>query len=285
MTLRGWVFLIVMLRAGGATAQTPRPLVVGIDHIPVVVADLERAQADFRAMGFAIKPGRPHADGIRNAHVKFRDGTEIELITAPAAVDSLTAEYRAKLKRGDGPVYFGLYAPDSAALTAKLRASGVPLQPDGGSLGFAPGSPLHPLFFGGRNKSPTDRPEHFAHENSAVRLSAVWTGDTPERRALFRGLGVPVLAAGPCAAIGAGAGGVAVLPEGKVYLVPSARENVVAARVEVQRLDALESALRKNKIPARRGDSCDAGAEERSAVWVSPANAHGIWLEFVGPER
>jgi len=97
MTLRGWVFLIVMLRAGGATAQTPRPLVVGIDHIPVVVADLERAQADFRAMGFAIKPGRPHADGIRNAHVKFRDGTEIELITAPAAVDSLTAEYRCKI--------------------------------------------------------------------------------------------------------------------------------------------------------------------------------------------
>jgi len=34
-------------------------------------------------MGCAIKPERSHPDGILNAHVKFTDGTEIELITAP----------------------------------------------------------------------------------------------------------------------------------------------------------------------------------------------------------
>jgi hypothetical protein len=36
-----------------------QPLVRGIDHIPVAVTDLERSAADFQALGFTLKPGRP----------------------------------------------------------------------------------------------------------------------------------------------------------------------------------------------------------------------------------
>src|SRR5689334_22739161 len=119
------LFAMLWTGTGQAESQSqPQPLLVGMDHIPVVVRDLEQAEADFQALGFAIKPGRVHADGIRNAHVKFPDGTEIELITAPAATDALTAEYRARLKTGEGPVYFGLYAPDPTVLSARLAASG-----------------------------------------------------------------------------------------------------------------------------------------------------------------
>lgn len=275
------VLLIVLLSQVQTTAQIPAPLVVGIDHIPVVVANLEKAEADFRRLGFSIKPGRPHVDGIRNAHVKFPDGTEIELITAPAAVDALTTEYRAKMKTGDGPVYFGLYAPDRIALVAKLRASGFPVQGDDNSiLTFSSGSPLHPLFFGGRNKSPTDKPEYFAHANSAVRLSALWVRDDQELRKLFRGLGMPVRPMRQCTPITASESSAVALPEGKVYLVPSATANVVAARVEVRSLAALESVLKRNRVPITRGIKCDP-----DAIWISPKIAHGIWLEFVGPRR
>src|SRR5438046_8977547 len=97
-------FLSALFWTDAALAQ-PQTLLQGIDHTPVVVADLEKAQADFRKLGFAIKPGRFHAGGILNAHVKFPDGTEIELITAPKAVDALTREYRARLEKGEGPVY------------------------------------------------------------------------------------------------------------------------------------------------------------------------------------
>src|SRR5690242_21485971 len=137
--MRLWAILMFL---AGAPAQTP--LVLGVEHTPIVVGDLEKAQADFRAMGFAIKPGRPHADGIRNAHVKFPDGTELELITAPAPVDALTSEYYARQQRGDGPVYFGLMAPDHAALAARLRALGAPAGQDGGEQTLPPGDPLHP---------------------------------------------------------------------------------------------------------------------------------------------
>ena len=255
-------------------------LLLGMDHIPVVVADLEKARADFRAMGFAIKPGRPHADGIQNAHVKFPDGTEIELITAPRAVDELTTEYRDKLKSGEGPVYFGVYAPDTSALVARLDAIHAPAQQDGSLVGFPPDSPLHPLFFGQRNKASSDRPEHFAHANTALRLSALWVRETPALRSLLVELRIPLEATRTCGPIPGADGVVARLPEGSLYLVPSAAANVIAARVEVDSLASVKAVLKKNELPVTQENECDA-----SAVWVSPTNAHGIWLEFVNARK
>lgn len=259
-------------------ALPQEPLVIGIDHIPVVVTDLEKAQADFRAMGFAIKPGRFHADGIRNAHVKFPDGTEIELITAPRAVDELTSEYRTKMERGEGPVYFGLYAPASGAVRARFQALQVEAQENDGMFTFPPTSPLHPLFLGRRNKAPTDKPEHFAHPNSAVRLSALWVSDNAELRELLKGLGARLTPIGPCGVIGVTKGMRAPLPEGDLYLVPSEATTVVAARVEVRKLDDLEASLKANEVPMKKDTACDG-----AAVWVPPSHAHGIWVEFAGP--
>lgn len=270
--------LAILLLSTLPRAQAQEPLVSGIDHIPVVVTDLEKAQADFRAMGFAIKPGRFHADGIRNAHVKFPDGTEIELITAPRAVDELTSEYGTKMERGEGPVYFGLYAPAPGAVLARFQALRVDAQDNDGVFTFPPTSPLHPLFLGRRNKAPTDKPEHFAHQNSAVRLSALWVSDTSELRGLLKGLGVPLTPIGQCAVIGVSKGIRAALPEGNLYLVPSDATTVVAARVDVRRLDDLEASLKANGVPMKKDTACDG-----IAVWVPPSRAHGIWIEFAGP--
>ena len=267
---------MTVLALGLVRAQGLGSLIVGIDHVPVVVSNLERAEADFRAMGFAIKPGRSHADGIRNVHVKFTDGTEIELITAPQAVDTLTAEYRAKLANSEGPVFFGLYAPGIPALQAKLQASHIATERDEGLLTFPAGNPLHPIFFGGRNKSPTDKPQYFSHPNSATRFSAVWVDDSPEMRGLFRGLGISLTPARECRLIGASEVVTAALPEGSIHLVRPATANVVAARVEVRSLATLESLLKKNDVAVTRDRECDP-----RALWVPPSTAHGIWLEFV----
>ena len=277
-----WRYLTFLLLASLLCAQTRsrRELIVGIDHIPVVVADLEKAQADFRALGFRIKPGRPHADGIRNAHVKFPDGSEIELITAPAAVDALTAEYRAKMATGEGPVYFGLYEPDQTALLAKIKGLPAVADTDHGALDFAPESPLHPLFFGQRNKSPTDLPEHFAHENTAVKLSGLWVRDNQEFDALLKRLRVPLAPVRLCGFVGGGAGTVARLPEGNVYLVRSAGENVIGARVDVRSVASVKTVLGRSGILFEEDPSCDS-----NAVWIAPSRAHGIWIEFVGAKE
>jgi hypothetical protein len=58
----------------------------------VVVKDLNAASERYQALGFTLKPGRLHADGIRNNHVKFPDGSGIELISPPATPLSARAE-------------------------------------------------------------------------------------------------------------------------------------------------------------------------------------------------
>ena len=270
------LFTILFLSLSQAQAQ--EPLVIGIDHIPVVVRDLEKAQLDFRAMGFAIKPGRIHADGIQNAHVKFPDGTEIELITAPKAVDALTQEYRAKIASGEGPVYFGLYAPDQGAVSARLRALPIEAQNGDGMVGFSAASPLHPLFLGQRNKTPTDKPEHFAHPNGAARLSALWVRDTPELRELLKGMGVALTPANLPGFIGVANGLRAALPEGNLYLVPSGKATVIAARVDVRKIGDIKAVLKANAVPMTEYPACD-----KDAVCVPPSFAYGIWIEFAAP--
>jgi len=53
-----------------------------LDHLVILVRDLERAARDYRRLGFRVTPGGEHADGLtRNALVPFRDGTYLELVS------------------------------------------------------------------------------------------------------------------------------------------------------------------------------------------------------------
>lgn len=53
-----------------------------LDHVVILVRDLELASADYQSLGFAVTPGGEHADGLtRNALVPFQDGTYLELVS------------------------------------------------------------------------------------------------------------------------------------------------------------------------------------------------------------
>jgi hypothetical protein len=243
---------------GALAAVLLGPAVSGLDHVPIAVRDLEAAAKAYRSLGFVLKPGRPHANGIRNLHAKFPDGTELELITATSPRDALTRTYGRHLAGGDGPAFLAFYAP-----------SGAPA----GDL------PAY-VFFGARNRSPTDRPEHFAHPNTAQALISVWlAGDdlSAERRLLTavgaafeeRDVFVPERMRAT----------VARVPEADVVLLPASRRLVedrpiVGATVRVRDLGAARRALALGGIAIRE----DAGAPHR--VFITPEAAHGLWLEL-----
>jgi glyoxalase-like protein len=96
-----WLFAFALMVWSGPPAVA-EPLVRGLDHIPIVVRDLDRAAADFEALGFVLKPGRPHANGLHNVHAKFPDGTELELISPSTPTDDLSHRYVEWLRQGDG---------------------------------------------------------------------------------------------------------------------------------------------------------------------------------------
>ncbi len=259
--------------------------IVGLDHIPTVVSDLERAQDTYRRLGFSLKPGRAHANGLRNAHVKFEDGSGIELIAPPhEATDELTRDYRERLRHGEGPAYLSLHARDKTALIAALNAAGIAFEDDG--LLTLSDPQLRFLFFVQDNRSPTDRPEHFAHANSANAMTGVWLAlDEPAAAALKRLL--LALDAGHTRASVRPPGtsrGNAVAADlfrvnnGRIVVVPKRAEanetrTILGAEFRVRSLAEAKRALRTSNLRFAR-------AERPHAVRAASDVAHGLWLEF-----
>jgi catechol 2,3-dioxygenase-like lactoylglutathione lyase family enzyme len=52
-----------------------------LDHLVILVRDLDQAVREYEVLGFTVTPGGEHADGLtRNALIPFRDGSYLELV-------------------------------------------------------------------------------------------------------------------------------------------------------------------------------------------------------------
>lgn len=290
----GWCFAMLMLP--DATGQGRADVVAGIDHVPIAVANLDSAAANYARMGFALKPGRPHDNGIRNVHIKFQDGTELELITASEARDDLTREYRAFLEHGDGPAFVALFAPNKERLSKSLDAAGL-AHSVGWGVTFAQDHPLRYLFFGPRNASPTDKAEHFQHANGAQSLIGVWlAADIRDvESSLFAAIGlqpqesrvlVPDTTFARLAFVDAS---VANFAEGTLTFLPkhgaletdAGPRRIVGVTLACPNLDearrVLEDAGLAGKLLVMQNPP---DTRSRRSLFVHPDDAHGLWVEF-----
>jgi catechol 2,3-dioxygenase-like lactoylglutathione lyase family enzyme len=98
-------------------------MLTGIDHLVVVVPDLETATATYAALGWTVVPGGRHPVGTHNALISFADGAYLELIAFYEP--SPTHRWWAPLQQGGGLVDFCMQTDDLAADTAAFRRAGV----------------------------------------------------------------------------------------------------------------------------------------------------------------
>ena len=281
MTKRASLWLIIAaLASGSAAGARGAPWVEGLDHTPVAVADLDRAAADFARLGFTIKPGRPHTDGIRNRHVKFPNGGEIELITAASPTDALAQDYVDWLKGGEGPAFWSLYSSDLVALTAFLSQQNLGAVNKGDVVTISDFGRPHRLFFADRLRSPTDGPLYWNHPNTAYKLFRVWIADAPADLEVIAKLGAERRQTFACAPFDANAAVYGLPGEGDEVVVagkvarPSAR-SVIGVTVLVRSLAAAKAVLASNQITYLQPKSCGGGS-----LWITPTQAHGLWLEL-----
>jgi hypothetical protein len=55
-------------------------MLLGIDHLVIVVNDLESAAQDYQQLGFTVVPGGRHPVGSHNVLIPFADGSYLEII-------------------------------------------------------------------------------------------------------------------------------------------------------------------------------------------------------------
>ena len=275
---KGLLALSALVLIGAAPAK---PLVEGLDHTPVAVRDLDKAASDFAKLGFVIKPGRPHDDGIRNKHVKFPNGGEIELITASSPTDALAREYANWLISGDGPAFWSLYAPDLAAVTAFLSQHRLQPSNDGAVVTYSQAVVAHRLFFADRLRSPSDGPIYWAHPNTAYKLGRVWLGGSPSEVDLVRQLGAEMDPKGLCSPFDPQAIAYVLPGEGdEVAVSPnvhrSQERTLLGVTVLVRSIAATKKVLDAGHVSVVLPSNC-----RSHSLWVGPSDAHGLWLEFV----
>jgi hypothetical protein len=98
-------------------------MIKGIDHLVLVVKDLDRAAKDYEQLGFTVVPGGQHPVGSHNALISFQDGSYLEIIAFYR--DAVDHRWWEPLTRGERLVDFCFQTDDLTGDTKKLRDAGV----------------------------------------------------------------------------------------------------------------------------------------------------------------
>jgi catechol 2,3-dioxygenase-like lactoylglutathione lyase family enzyme len=131
-------------------------MIKGIDHVVVLVKNLDQAVADYKQLGFNVAPGGEHTDGAtHNALIAFADGSYIELIAfkREAPEHRWWRHTRNIVRNGEGLIDFALLPTDIANDIAAARQRGLDYQgpfpggrqrPDGQQIKWQTGQPTTP---------------------------------------------------------------------------------------------------------------------------------------------
>ena len=98
-------------------------MIQGIDHLVIVVKDLDQAARDYRQLGFTVVPGGQHPVGSHNVLISFQDGSYLEIIAFyRQAIDH---RWWGPLAKGERLVDFCFQTDDLGGDTKKLQDAGV----------------------------------------------------------------------------------------------------------------------------------------------------------------
>jgi hypothetical protein len=98
-------------------------MIQGIDHLVIVVNDLEQAAKDYASLGFTVVPGGQHPVGSHNGLISFADGSYLEIIAFYR--DATDHRWWDALSKGERLVDFCFQTDDLPGDTLKLRDAGV----------------------------------------------------------------------------------------------------------------------------------------------------------------
>tara|TARA_R110000868_G_scaffold37111_10_gene131533 strand:+ start:19164 stop:19940 length:777 start_codon:yes stop_codon:yes gene_type:complete len=230
---------------------------VFLDHVTLAVSNLESAEERFSTLGFTIKEGRLHDNGLLNKHIKFKDGSAIELMTVQGeAKDDIAKTYKKFLSKQEGGIFIAFNAPFDHVMQ---KAEELSL-----SYQVSTGNPfsyitfknigLENVFFINNEMETTDTDSILTHEDKVSGIKRVWIQSSP----LFTELLI---------LLGASFKGILKTPDQK--------EN------PVYRLNDYDFIVDESFQNNPRILGIQFETEEISTLeWIPPNENHGVWITF-----
>lgn len=168
---------------------------VKIDHVVWAVPNLDSAVNHYLNEGYTIKPGRLHSNGLLNAHIKFANGTSVELMTvAGEPKDEEALEYQQIINNGGGGAFLALCGIDFSELKEclnELQYEYILAEAKLWSyISFPPNSGLEHLFFIHSENIYIDPTKITTHKNGSRHINKVFIEGTEKAIRLFDKLGL-----------------------------------------------------------------------------------------------
>src|SRR3989337_1279946 len=158
----------------------------GIDHLVIVVRDLDQGAKDYTRLGFTVVRGGGHPGGSHNMLISFADGSYLEIIAFYR--EARDHRWWSPLEKGERLVDYCMQTDDLQGDTRKLRETGVAIndpvswsrnRPDGYELkwllSLATGSLRGVAPFLIQDVTPrVERiPQEFRHANGAMGIGTL----------------------------------------------------------------------------------------------------------------
>jgi len=167
---------------------------VRIDHVIAVYNDLENVVKNYEDLGFTLKQGYKHKNGLINAHIKFKNGTSVELISVSEnPIDKISKTYASLLKNGEGGVFIALSGLSVDELKEKLKDTDIKYSIERNqSWDYVTfnDSNLEHLFFISYKIQINDSQKMLIHKNDLEKIGNVWIEGNDKVKYLFKILGM-----------------------------------------------------------------------------------------------
>jgi beta-lactamase class D len=162
------------IKEGGAKAEIGKSLYKAIDHVPVVVNDLEKVKDVFKnQLYFSVKEGKEHS-GIKNCFVKFQDGTYLEFVTPLDSAQAIGKYYTDFLKKREGGTSLAISITSADWVKQILSQKNIQFTADSNKIWqtIEPAS-ANLFFIAYANSNWKETPANITHPNTATALQAV----------------------------------------------------------------------------------------------------------------
>ena len=100
----------------------------GIDHIVILVRDLQNATRIYQDLGFQVTYGGEHPGISHNALIPFQDGSYVELFALLRPEGFSGHRWSPLLETGAGLIDFALQVSDMDGTVDRIRAPGLPYE-------------------------------------------------------------------------------------------------------------------------------------------------------------
>ncbi|WP_339792139.1 VOC family protein [uncultured Imperialibacter sp.] len=168
---------------------------IRIDHVVTVVADLDQATSRYTQLGFTVKQGRLHANGLINGHVKFGNKTSLELMSVRGEpTDRMARDYQTLLQEGEGGVYLAVSGVRTEEMEQMLSGLKIAFETSKGRswdyITFPQEPELAHFFFIAYHGTMNDPGEITTHKNESDRITAAFIEGSERVSYFLKGIGL-----------------------------------------------------------------------------------------------